>query len=135
MLELFSFGDTGWGDQILLGAGMTVAVAVLSFLCGVVVGMIGAGAKLSNSTALRGAAASDLPDPRALRRLQVPTLVLAWRGDPTHPLSTAKRLVELLPDAELHVAAASDDIRDWSERIREFLANAVTTPPASRPRA
>lgn len=56
MLELFSFGDTGWGDQILLGAGMTVVVAVLSFLSGVIVGMIGAGAKLSGSIALRGAA-------------------------------------------------------------------------------
>lgn len=56
MLELFSFGDTGWGDQILLGAGMTVAVAVLSFLSGVLIGMIGAGAKLSDSVALRGTA-------------------------------------------------------------------------------
>ena len=56
MIELFSFGETGWGDQILLGAGMTVIVAVLSFLSGVVVGMAGAGAKLSHSAALRGSA-------------------------------------------------------------------------------
>ena len=56
MLELFSFGDTGWGDQILLGAAMTVAVAVLSFLTGVFIGFIGAGAKLSENMALRGTA-------------------------------------------------------------------------------
>ncbi len=56
MLELFGFGDTGWGDQILLGAGMTVIVAVLSFLSGVVIGMAGAGAKLSHSAVLRGSA-------------------------------------------------------------------------------
>ena len=56
MLELFSFGETGWGDQILLGAGMTVLVAVLSFLSGVVIGMAGAGAKLSHSPVLRGGA-------------------------------------------------------------------------------
>ncbi len=56
MIELFSFGETGWGDQILLGAGMTVVVAVLSFLSGVVVGMAGAGAKLAHSAVLRGSA-------------------------------------------------------------------------------
>jgi pimeloyl-ACP methyl ester carboxylesterase len=76
--------------------------------------------------ALRGAAASDLPEPTALRKLQVPALVLAWPGDPTHPLSTAKQLAELLPDAELHVADGSSDIRDWPERVREFLASRVT---------
>jgi pimeloyl-ACP methyl ester carboxylesterase len=76
--------------------------------------------------ALRGAAASDLPEPSALRNLRVPALVLAWPGDPTHPLSTAKRLVELLPNAELHVAQTSRDIRGWPARIREFLASPVT---------
>ena len=52
---------------------------------------------------LRGAAASDLPDPAQLRGLEIPALVIATRGDPGHPLSTAEKLVELLPNAELRV--------------------------------
>jgi len=58
---------------------------------------------------LRGAAASDLPDPDALRGLDVPALILPVRGDPGHPLSTAERLHALLPRSELHV------LRDLSE--------------------
>ncbi len=56
MLQTFAFGDTGWGDEILFGAGMTVVVAVLSYLIGIVIGTAGAGAKLSHSVVLRGAA-------------------------------------------------------------------------------
>jgi len=76
--------------------------------------------------ALRGAAESDLPAPGALRRLRVPALILAWRADPTHPLSTAERLAELLPIAELHVADSGRDIRAWPQQIASFLS-AVTT--------
>jgi 3-oxoadipate enol-lactonase len=76
--------------------------------------------------ALRGAAESDLPQESALRKLEVPALVLAWRGDPTHPLSTAERLAELLPDAELHVAESGPDIRAWPERILGFLTSNTT---------
>jgi pimeloyl-ACP methyl ester carboxylesterase len=85
--------------------------------------------------ALRGAAASDLPAPQALRAVDAPALVLAWRGDPAHPLSTAERLVELLPGAELHVAASLDEIRAWSGAICDFLSElrphgtAVGSPP------
>ena len=66
-----------------------------------------------------------------------PALILAWRGDPSHPLSTAERLAELLPNAELHVADSDDDIRAWPVRIREYLAAAIRKPGsrASRPRA
>ena len=56
MLELLALGDTGWGDELLRGAGMTVIVAVLSFLFGVCVGMAGAGAKLSGNLPLRATA-------------------------------------------------------------------------------
>jgi pimeloyl-ACP methyl ester carboxylesterase len=91
----------------------------------------------SVAAALRGAAASDLPDPAALRALRVPALVLAWPGDPSHPLSTAKRLAELLPKAELHVGRTRDDLRLWPERIRAFLEDVVTMPasPARSPRS
>ncbi len=79
------------------------------------------------AAALRGAAESDLPQPHALRKLDIPALVLAWRGDPTHPISTAERLAELLPNAELQVAESGDDIRSWPERISRFIASNITT--------
>lgn len=70
---------------------------------------------------LRGAGASDLPDPDAVAAITVPVLVLAWTGDETHPVSTAERLAELLPHAELHVA---DDLRSmlgWSKLVVDFV--------------
>jgi pimeloyl-ACP methyl ester carboxylesterase len=76
--------------------------------------------------ALSGAAASDLPQPTVLRALHVPTLILSWRSDPTHPLSTARRLAELLPDAQHEIAESSQDVQAWPERIRRFLASSLT---------
>jgi pimeloyl-ACP methyl ester carboxylesterase len=70
---------------------------------------------------LRGAAQSDLPPLGALAALRVPALVLAWRGDRSHPLSTATQLAEALPDAELHVARSAKDVRRWSALVGEFL--------------
>jgi len=75
-------------------------------------------------TAMRGAADSDLPDRAALRALCIPALILAWRGDPVHPVSTATQLAELLPRAELHVATTLDEIRAWPERIAAFVRSA-----------
>jgi 3-oxoadipate enol-lactonase len=72
--------------------------------------------------ALRGAAASDLPDPEAVRALaDIPCLILAWAGDPSHPVSTAEELVRLLPAAELHVAKSLDEIIAWRETLERFL--------------
>ena len=56
MLELLAFGDTGWGDELLRGAGFTVLVAILSFVLGFVFGGIGAGAKLSDGLIRRSVA-------------------------------------------------------------------------------
>jgi len=56
MLELFSFSKDGWGDEMLLGTVMTVAVAAASFLIGVVIGTVGAACKLAGGKWLRGAA-------------------------------------------------------------------------------
>jgi 3-oxoadipate enol-lactonase len=71
--------------------------------------------------ALRGAAASDLPDPGALRGVTAPTLVLAWSDDPGHPVSTAELLVALLPDAQLRVAHTTADLLGWGGEVAEFL--------------
>ena len=71
---------------------------------------------------LRGAAASDLPSPEEVRTVIVPTLILAWDGDPAHPLSTAETLAGLMIQAELHVADDFDGVRGWPRLVREFLA-------------
>jgi pimeloyl-ACP methyl ester carboxylesterase len=73
---------------------------------------------------LRGAAASDLPPKDALGSLNVPALVLAWAGDPTHPTATAEELCRLLPDADGHVASTADEVRRWPSLIADFLRDA-----------
>jgi pimeloyl-ACP methyl ester carboxylesterase len=73
-------------------------------------------------SALRGAAASDLPPENSVRAVAAPALLLAWETDPGHPASTSVRLAELLPDAELHVAARLHEIGTWTDRVDSFLA-------------
>lgn len=51
--SLLAFGDDGWGDEMLLGALMTMAVAVCSYLLGVVIGIFFAALKLSRYLVLR----------------------------------------------------------------------------------
>jgi 3-oxoadipate enol-lactonase len=70
---------------------------------------------------LRGAASSDLPPPDAVRALTAPALLLPWVGDPGHPLSTSERLVELLPNVQVHVAHHLSDVAHWTDRVDGFL--------------
>ena len=46
-MELLSFGDSGWGDEMLRGALMTLAVSLSSMALGLAFGALGAAAKLS----------------------------------------------------------------------------------------
>jgi octopine/nopaline transport system permease protein len=46
-VELLSFGDQGWGDEMARATLMTIAVSLSSMALGLVVGTIGAAAKLS----------------------------------------------------------------------------------------
>ncbi|MGW4484405.1 alpha/beta fold hydrolase [Amycolatopsis sp. NPDC004368] len=71
---------------------------------------------------LRGAARSDLPSEEELASLDLPVLVLAWSGDPVHPVPTAERLTSVLPDARLHIAEAPGATREWGALAAEFLA-------------
>jgi hypothetical protein len=75
-------------------------------------------------TVLRGAAASDLPEPEALRSLDVPAVVLAWAGDDGHPVATAEVLAEALPRATLEVAEDLATVLAWPERVAGLLAAA-----------
>lgn len=73
----------------------------------------------------RGAAIADLPPPEAIARLQIPTMILAWTGDPGDPgdpMTTADRLVELMPHAELVIASTFDELVGWTSEAMSFLA-------------
>ncbi len=48
-MELLSFGDRGWGDELAWATAMTVAVASSAFLLGLVFGALGSFAKLSRN--------------------------------------------------------------------------------------
>ena len=70
---------------------------------------------------LRGAAASDLPPIDRLRRIDVPTLVLAWEGDPVHPTSSASTIADAIAGSRLSVATSFDDVRGWPALVASFL--------------
>jgi len=70
----------------------------------------------------RGVGMSDLPPTEAVATVSHPTLILTWDTDPMHPVSTAERLHELIPDSALHVSTSVDDIKTWTSRIADFLA-------------
>ncbi|QWC85068.1 alpha/beta hydrolase [Nocardioidaceae bacterium] len=76
-------------------------------------------------TVLRGAALSDLPAPEAVAGLRVPTLLLAWTEDPTHPLDSARRLQSLIAGSELVVAESPAHVATWPARFRAQLETAV----------
>jgi pimeloyl-ACP methyl ester carboxylesterase len=75
------------------------------------------------SSVLRGVGSSDLPDPDAVATVRQPTLILTWDTDPLHPVSTAERLHELIPDSTLHVSTTVTDIQTWTDRTIEFFRN------------
>jgi pimeloyl-ACP methyl ester carboxylesterase len=70
---------------------------------------------------MRGAAATDLPDPDALRAVRHETLILTWEQDPGHPVTTAQKLNELLPNTRLHISADYADVATWGNRAAAFL--------------
>ena len=73
-------------------------------------------------TVLRGAAGTDLPPPEAVAGIDAPTLLLAWTDDPSHPLSTATRLHELLPDSRLVVARSPAEVLAWPALFADQVA-------------
>ena len=73
--------------------------------------------------AFRGAALSDLPPIEHCARLRMPTLILAWRNDPAHPVSVATRLAEAMPNARLEVAEDDIEVRRWPESVKNFISS------------
>jgi polar amino acid transport system permease protein len=52
VLELFSFGDTGWGDELLEGFGVTLSLAIVTLPVGLLLGFLVAMASLSKNKLL-----------------------------------------------------------------------------------
>lgn len=69
----------------------------------------------------RGATTANLPDRELVASIEAPTLILAWTGDPGHPISSAEELQGLLPNAELQVASTFDELRTWTALIQQFV--------------
>jgi len=51
--EILSFGDQGYGDEILRGAWMTVQISLCAYAIGLLIGLAGAMGKLSGNRMLR----------------------------------------------------------------------------------
>jgi polar amino acid transport system permease protein len=48
-LDLLSYGDTGWGDELLAGTLLTLQISFCGYLIGLGLGLLGAWAKLSGN--------------------------------------------------------------------------------------
>ncbi len=73
--------------------------------------------------ALRGAAQSNLPPRDEVASLTAPALILAWDGDPGHPLSTAESLSELLAGSQLVIARSAEEVSGWPSTVAAFVAD------------
>lgn len=82
-------------------------------------------------TVLRGAATADLPPKKALADITVPTLILAWTGDHTHPLRTATKLDQILPHSRLVVARTPYGVMAWPGLFAEHVITAGVESPTT----
>lgn len=74
-------------------------------------------------TVFRGAAGADLPPLELIAELVTqPTLIIAWAGDPGHPVSTADTLHAAISGSVLHVSETQPDLQTWGQRAAAFLA-------------
>ncbi len=70
----------------------------------------------------KGAALTDLPSRSDIQTIDIPTLILGWTGDQSHPIETSTELAKLLPQSELHIAERYGDFKRWPQLVREFVA-------------
>ncbi|GAA4821867.1 alpha/beta fold hydrolase [Nocardioides caeni] len=74
-------------------------------------------------TLFRGAALTDLPAPDLIARIAVPTTVLAWTDDPSHPLSTAETISRLIRGSALVIARTPTDLARWPHLLHEQVVS------------
>jgi 3-oxoadipate enol-lactonase len=72
-------------------------------------------------TVLRGAAATDFPAKAEIAKIAVPTLIMAWSGDPSHPVRTANRLHDLIGSSRLVVARTPYGVMAWPGLFAEHV--------------
>lgn len=75
MPEVLSFGDNGFGDELLVGALLTIELAVASLVLGIVLGLTAAAASLSGSRVARTAAGAYATTVRGIPEFLVVLLV------------------------------------------------------------
>jgi 3-oxoadipate enol-lactonase len=73
------------------------------------------------ASVLLGAVLCNLPPREELKKLEMPTLILAWANDAQHPLETAEELKSLLPSSRLFVADTVTKVRTWPGLILDFI--------------
>ncbi|MGE0881860.1 MAG: alpha/beta fold hydrolase [Acidimicrobiia bacterium] len=72
---------------------------------------------------MRGATRANFPDREAVASITAPVLILAWTGDPVHPVSSAEELHRLLPHAAMHVASTAADLEAWTDHAAGFITS------------
>lgn len=80
--EILAIGPTGYGDELLWGALMTLSIAVCAYAIGVLIGIIGALCKLGGSNLTRGILEAYTTLVRAVPEL-VLILILYYAGTAT----------------------------------------------------
>lgn len=78
MLEMFAFGDAGWGDQLLQGLLVTIQLAITALPVGLLLGFLAAGAALSPQGWLRAVGTGYTTIMRGLPELL--TLFVVYNG-------------------------------------------------------
>ena len=85
-------------------------------------GSLGGADRARLAACYRGAAHADLPPLEDVATITVPTLVLAWSGDPAHPVSTADQLAKTMPNVQVSIASTADEFATWSSQVHNFLS-------------
>jgi len=80
--EILAFGATGYGDELLWGAAMSLLIAVLAYALGLLIGIAGALSKLGGSTLTRTIANGYTTLVRAVPEL-ILILILYYAGTAT----------------------------------------------------
>ena len=80
--EVLAFGPTGYGDELLWGAAMSLSIALLAYALGLAIGIAGALSKLGGSTLTRTIAEGYTTLVRAVPEL-ILILILYYAGTAT----------------------------------------------------
>jgi pimeloyl-ACP methyl ester carboxylesterase len=71
----------------------------------------------------KGAGLTDLPPREEFGAIaDIPCQILAWVGDPTHPVSSAEEVHRLLPKSELFIAQGYKEFKTIPQRLHDFVA-------------